>query len=155
MATQKGNVRFQKSFFPCFCIHSKAKYIFFPETCFAYPISEQKFTVWSVLICYRIGSRYWNFEICDTCRMPHVGRRNSYLDLFCNSFFINKQGSRYSRDLRRPRYSRKCEVTLRNSWVLGQPSCSKIPKDSKRIPKDSKEIPKDYKRIQKIKNPKD
>ena len=44
-------------------------------------------------------------------------------------------------------------LTLRNSWVLGQPSCSKIPKDFKRlqkITKDSKNIPKDFKRSQKI-----
>merc|ERR1712215_513385 len=49
--------------------------------------------------------------------------------------------------------------SLRNSQVLDRPSCSKIPKDSKRlqkIPKDSKrfqKIPKDSKRYQKI--PKD
>ena len=69
---------------------------------------------------------------------------------------LMKQGSRYSRDLSHPRYSRNYNESLRNSQVLSRPSCSKVPKDSKRfqkILKDSKrfrKIPKDSKRLQKI-----
>ena len=42
------------------------------------------------------------------------------------------------------------ELLWGNSWVLGRPSCPKIPKDSRRfqmIPKDSKNIVKDSKRF--------
>ena len=37
----QATIRFQKFFFLAFCIEQN---VFFPETCFAYPISEQKFT---------------------------------------------------------------------------------------------------------------
>ena len=40
---QKDN--FKNSFFPNFLLIYKEKYFFFPETCFAYTISEPKFTV--------------------------------------------------------------------------------------------------------------
>ena len=65
--------------------------------------------------------------------------------------------------LSRPKAPKILQELLSNSRVLGQPSYSKIPKDSKRfqripkdskraqkIPKDCKKIPKDSKRIQKI-----
>ena len=69
---------------------------------------------------------------------------------------IVEQGSRYFRDLRRPRYSRNCKVALRNSRVLGGPSCSKNSKDSKKL-KRFKKIPKRFKKIPKRfkKNPKE
>ena len=73
-----------------------------------------------------------------------------------------KQGSRYSRDLRRPSYSKnswKITKELKGTQVLGRQSYSKNPEDSKKIQKSQKNpryskiiqnILKESKRFQKI-----
>merc|ERR1712004_860474 len=61
----KGQCTISKILFPLLLYTFIEQNIFFPETCFAYPISEQKFTVWAqIKFCDEELSYFGSQNIC-------------------------------------------------------------------------------------------
>ena len=75
-ALKRTIYNFKNSFFPNFVSIHRAKYIF-PETCFAYTISEPKFTVWRGSILVSMAMLWSESEISIMFKI-------SYLSIQCN-----------------------------------------------------------------------
>ena len=73
----KGQGTISNILFPLLLYTFIEQKLFFPETCFAYPISEQKFTMWSVIVPLK-------HIFLSTVYLHQWLRRHAFIDYYCH-----------------------------------------------------------------------